>query len=208
MSKPFKPLRRVLLFLAAIVFAVLLNVPGYANTYIAQGTSEDDPCQLGMETYTAAEDLTVYSEDQLFCLFEEELEDIELDQEESNQKKVDAIVYGLADWGDNNDNDDDDDVITEANLSEVLPPSEVRNIAESVAETTAQFLAPAIALEQKGQQFAQTIAEKSVTIKKQLRSPIDRIWQKLQLIAADNSTTAGYSKAFAKAVSNKKKNLS
>jgi Zn-dependent oligopeptidase len=72
-------------------------------------------------------------------------------------------------------------------------------------ETTAQFRSGTIALEQKGKDLAQTIAEKSATIEKQLRSPVDLIWQKLQLIAADNSPTAGYSKAFAKAVSNKKK---
>jgi hypothetical protein len=205
MLKLTKSLRRFFLFLAAIVFAVLLNVPGYANTYIAQGMPEDDPCQLGMETYTAAEDLTNYSEDQLFCLFEEELEDIELTEGTPDKEEVDAIIYGLADWGDASDDDDDDDVITESNLSEVLPPAEVRQIAEAVAETTAQFRSGAIALEQKGKDLAQTISEKSATIEKQLRSPVDLIWQKLQLIAADNSPTAGYSKAFAKAVSNKKK---
>lgn len=131
--KPLQPIT-----LLTLCFVLLTGVSGYAQDPDDE-IDEHDPCGIGASAYVEVDNLQTFSEETLSCLFDEELESVDFEDNDSVNERVKEVLEALADEEDAESNDpdgNDDDVISEANLYEILHTDTVECIVRETAEGT------------------------------------------------------------------------
>lgn len=130
--KPLQPIA-----LLTLCFVLFTSMSGYAQAPDDDEIDETDPCGIGAEAYVEAENLQTLDESTLACLFEEELESVDFEDNDSVDERVKEVLEALSNEGDAEKDDsdgNDDDIISEANLYEILYPETVECIVRETAE--------------------------------------------------------------------------